>query len=93
MFKNLLLDGTIIAAILLILARLIPNDKLKSYGVKLGTGLSLYGRSKAGAKVWEKLEEFMENSLSVFLEGVKEGLDSDDGGKDEPVETVQKAEN
>jgi phage-related tail protein len=76
--NEILLSTAGVSFLLLIVARLVPNDKLKALGVSAGKAISAFGGKKMGPKVWEKVEDFLENSVKVFLEGVKEGLDSDD---------------
>lgn len=69
------------AVLLLIIARLIPNDKLDTFGFKCGCLLTLYGKSKLGKAFWEKIEDFIENSFQVFFCAFQRGLHSDDNGE------------
>lgn len=82
MIKTLLFSGAGIGFILFVLARVMPNEDLKKYGISLGKAISRFGVGKFGKSVWEKFEDFFQNGASIFLSGVKEGLDSDDEKKD-----------
>lgn len=75
---NVLFSGAGISFFLLILSRLIPNDKLKTVSVKAGIIISKTGRSKLGKKFWERLENYIENSLTIVFGGLKEGWNEDD---------------
>jgi len=61
-----------------IIARIIPNDKLRVWGVTVGKLMTGWFTLKLGRPFWLKLEDFLENSAGAFLEGLREGLDSDD---------------
>ncbi len=80
--------GSIISIVLMVIAKLLPNDKLRVYGVSVGSAVDLFGRARLG-KSWEKLEDFLVNSVGVFLEGFRDGLDYP---KDEELPVVPKTE-
>ena len=75
---NVVFSSVGISFFLLILSRLLPNNKLKEASVKFGIILSKTGRSRFGKKFWERLENYIENSLTVILNGLKEGWNKDD---------------
>lgn len=58
--------------------RMLPNEKLYAWGLKTGQFLNSFGKSKMGSTTWEKLEDFLVNSIGEYLKGVKIGLDSDE---------------
>ena len=84
MLKNVVLGGAGVSLVLLILARMVPNEKLGAWGEALGKLLSAFGTKKLSKSTWEKVEDFLENSLTVFFAGLRKGLDSDDDQKEEP---------
>lgn len=73
--------GLAASVILLVLAKLLPNEKVYSFGYKLGLALTVFGSAKVG-RGWGKLEDFFINSGGQFFGGLKQGLNSDDD--DEP---------
>jgi hypothetical protein len=75
---NLLTVGASLGLILSLLARFVPNDKLYGWGVKSGQFLNSFGSAKMGSSAWEKLEDFLVNSIGEYLKGVKIGLDEDE---------------
>lgn len=75
---NILTLGAGLGIILATVARFIPNDKLYAWGVKSGQFFNSLGTSKMGTKSWEKLEDFLVNSIGEYLKGVKIGLDDDE---------------
>ena len=75
---NILLSGTGASFALLFLARLLPNELVHAVSVKIGRIMTGFGRMQLGKAFWEKIEDFMENSIGVFWNGVREGLNSDD---------------
>ena len=77
-FTNIVFSGMGLSFFLLILSRMIPNDKLKKASVKFGRIISKTGKSRFGKKFWEGLENYIENSLSVIFTGLKEGWNEDD---------------
>lgn len=76
--SNIVLTGAGASFLLLILARLLPNDQVRAFGYKLGQAATAFGVHKLGKAFWEKIEDFLENSSTQFFEGLREGLDSDD---------------
>lgn len=83
---KLALSGAGVGAFLFVLARLIPNERLDSWGFIVGSIVTGFGAGKLGSKTWEMIESFLENSSGAFLDGVKKGLDRDDV-KDAPEVT------
>ena len=61
-----------------LMARWIPNDKLNAWGLATGRFLNNFGKAKMGSVTWEKLEDFLVNSIGEYLRGVKVGLDEDE---------------
>ena len=82
--------GSIIGIVLMVIAKLLPNDKLHSIGVSVGNTIDTFGRSKLGGS-WEKLEDFVVNSAGVFLIGFKVGLDFE--GELPPAKKEEKKKN
>ena len=77
-FTHIVFSGVGLSFFLLILSRLIPNDKLGKASANIGRILSKTGRSKFGKKFWEGLENYIENSISVIFTSLKEGWNEDD---------------
>ncbi len=69
--------GSVIGIALMVLAKVLPNEKLFSYGYSTGAALNVFGTAKLGAG-WEKIEDFLINSIGEFLRGMKAGLDPED---------------
>lgn len=67
-----------VAAALALLARLLPDKKLKAVGHSAGAALSKFGNSKWGAKVYEPVETFVQKSIVPVVDGFSEGLDYDE---------------
>ena len=88
LIAKILLSSAGVTFLLFVVARILPNEKIKAAGVRVGRGLSLFGVGKLGKALWEKVEDFLENSSTVFLDGVKEGLDADDNETDQPNQTT-----
>lgn len=81
--SNVILSGAGAAFLLFIVARILPNEKIRALGVSIGKTVSAFGARKVGKAFWEKVEDFLENSSGVLLEGIKEGLDADDAQPDD----------
>ena len=64
--------------ILVFVTRFLPNEKLYAWGLKSGQFLNSFGKARMGSTAWEKLEDFLVNSIGEYLKGVKIGLDSDE---------------
>ena len=58
-----------------LVARWLPNEKLYAWGLKSGQFLDSFGSARMGRSMWEKLEDFLVNSIGEYLKGVKVGLD------------------
>ena len=67
--------GAVLGLILASLARILPNDKLYAWGLKSGQFLNSLGTAKMGSASWEKLEDFLINSVGEYLRGMRIGLD------------------
>jgi len=74
---NVISLTTIITFALALIARFIPNDKIYGYGLRIGQILDGFGSTKFGSIAWEKIEDFLINSVGEFLRGFKSGLDDD----------------
>ena len=61
-----------------LVTRWIPNTKLYAWGLKSGQFLNSFGKARMGSITWEKLEDFLVNSIGEYLRGIKIGLDSDE---------------
>lgn len=72
--------GLFLGLITSLIARFVPNEKLFSWGVKIGQLLNGFGTSKIGSIAWEKIEDFLINSIGEFFRGIKSGLDDSEGG-------------
>ncbi len=71
---DLIALGAIVSFVLTILAKLLPNDKVYAFGVKIGQALNSFGHARIG-DTWEKVEDFFVNSLGQLFSGLKVGLD------------------
>lgn len=69
--------GAVLSFVLLIVGKMLPNEKVFGFGFKLGKTISSIGILKAGDN-WEKFEDFLINSGGQFFSGIKNGLNSDD---------------
>jgi hypothetical protein len=70
--------GAVLGLVLAGLARILPNEKLYAWGLKSGQFLNGLGTARMGSTSWEKLEDFLVNSLGEFFKGMKVGLDVDE---------------
>lgn len=75
--SNLIASGVGVSIILAVIAWIIPNDKLYSFGFGIGQSLSKMAVLRFGI-VWERIEDFTVNSIGMILSGLKSGLNSDD---------------
>jgi hypothetical protein len=64
--------------IILLLTKWIPNDKLTLWFNGFGRVISSFGRSKFGIIFWEKIEDFLEDSVYVCGRAFLKGLEEDD---------------
>jgi len=71
-----LTNPLVISLIALIVAKLLPNSRLESWGEKLGVVCTL-GLSRLLPDVWAKIESWVINGLSTFIKGFIKGLESD----------------
>ena len=70
--------GFIVTTILSILAKVISNDKLYAWGINLGCMITGYGSTHMPKTMYEKIEDYLQNSFGVFFGGVTDGLNMDD---------------
>lgn len=87
---NVVASGVGVSILLALIARLVPNEKLYAFGFGLGQSLSRIAVLRFGM-AWEKVEDFLVNSIGVVLSGTKAGLNSDDG-IEQPAETADSKE-
>ena len=82
--------GVVINVILLILSRIVSNERIHGVGVSLGKALDRFGTLKLGV-AWEKVEDFIENSGTQFFTGFKVGLNDgeDNTPKEDPKSNVR----
>ena len=57
---------------------LLSRKSTRRWGFRIGRFLTLFCRQKIGVKGWEKLEDRLKSTVGDFVEGVYEGLDSDE---------------
>ena len=55
----------------------LPKDKTHALGFRIGRAMSVFGQKKAG-KHYESVENRLQTTLTDFVGGIMEGLDSDD---------------
>ena len=67
--------GAVLGLVLAGLARVLPNEKLYAWGFRSGQFFNSFGTAKMGSASWEKLEDFLVNSIGEYLKGMKIGLD------------------
>ena len=77
LFGDIITIGTIIGVGITVVAKFLPNPKVYKFGYNIGVALTSFGTSKIG-KAWEKIEDFLTNSLGIFFTGMKDGLNSDE---------------
>lgn len=75
---DLLTLGAVLGFGISALARILPNEKLYAWGLKSGQFFNSLGTAKMGSASWEKLEDFLVNSIGEYLRGMKIGLDEPD---------------
>ncbi len=66
--------GVVLGVVLAGLARILPNDKLYVWGQKSGRFFNNLGTAKMGSSSWERVEDFLTNSIGEYLRGMKDGL-------------------
>jgi hypothetical protein len=71
--------GTAAAIVLVsVLTRFLPNEKLYMWGYEWGLSLSTFATGKIGY-AWNKIEDFICNSIGILFNGFRDGLNADDG--------------
>lgn len=70
--------GSIVSIALTVLAKIIPNDKVYGFGVVVGKAISSFGNLRFGQAIYEKVEDFVLNSMLQFINGIKFGMEFDD---------------
>ena len=83
--QNVVLSASGASIVLMVLARLVPNDRLLAWCRAAGAALSGFGRGRLGRGFWEQIESFVENSIAVAWQGFREGLNRDDAEQDHPA--------
>ena len=66
--------GAISTIILMVIAKVLPNEKTYIWGIKSGQFLDSFGHAKIGNS-WEKVEDLFINSFGRFFAGLKIGFD------------------
>ena len=78
---SLILPGlvgvVVVPAALYLIGLFMPRRITYSFGYRIGRLLTGFGQKRMGHD-WEQLEDSMKSTVSDFVEGVYEGLDSDD---------------
>ena len=77
---NLWATGGIVVAIIFIAHRVISDEKLSTWGYKIGFSISSFGRSKLGKSNYEKLEIEFLSWTGAFVSGIAKGLTADNNG-------------
>jgi len=76
-----ILTGVITAVavplVLYLFGLLLPRKRTFGLGFKLGRFLTRFGQRRIGPK-WENIEDRVQATVADFVEGVYQGLDSDD---------------
>ena len=76
--NNLLLTAGGAGAVIFILGRIVPNDKLLGAGISTGKIITATGRRILGKAFWERAETELKSCGGVYLKGILKGLESDD---------------
>jgi hypothetical protein len=76
--RELIFSGTGAGMVILTLARLLPNERLYVVCRSTGRALTGFGRAHMGRVFWEKVEHFVENSVQVCWDGLRDGWNYDD---------------
>lgn len=71
------LTSIIIDLVVKIVSGQIHDDDLKAAGIAHGKWITTNAKAKLGAS-WEGIEDVIEDKSGAYLEGIFEGLDSDD---------------
>lgn len=80
--NNLLLTGAGAGALIFIIMKIIPNEKIYSCGEGIGIAITAAGRRAFGKEFYEKIEYQALSWGGYFIEGLIDGLQSDkDNGK------------
>lgn len=66
--------------LLLLLGKYVPSSKFRAWGLKAGTKITTKGNSFKYLKpgIYEDIETSFVGSLKAFVDGLYEGLDSDE---------------
>ena len=76
--NNLLLTSAGAGALIFILVRIIPNEKILASGIWIGTFITAKGTQLLGEKFWERIEKEFISWGGIFFKGIVKGLESDD---------------
>lgn len=77
LLTNIAGTAALVAVLLTLAAKFVPNERVYLCGYSVGKYLTKFGTTKIGY-AWEKIEDFIDNSSTIFLNGFKDGLNSDD---------------
>lgn len=79
-----LIAGNWITAAVIVAPFVLPNQLVYKAGYGAGRAASLLLRQKAGKRTGERVEGYLQGSLSALTGGVNDGMDLDDheNGKD-----------
>jgi len=78
---SLILHGAIgavgVPVVLYLFGLLLSRKTTHAFGFKIGKLTSGFGQKKVGGS-WDKIESRIQTTIQDFVDGVKDGLDSDD---------------
>lgn len=74
----LILGGVAVPLIVMLINMLLPNEKVRAFGFRIGRAASKYFRQKLGDP-YEKVENKIQGTLAAFIDGLNSGLDVDEG--------------
>jgi hypothetical protein len=79
--------ASIVAAILAMLAKILPDDKLYKWGLAIGVAASAFGNKRIPS--YERIERFLQDSLRAFFVGLEDGINGDDPKEeDKPYDDI-----
>lgn len=73
-----------VPALLFVWVLILKPKTVHGWGRGMGSLLSAFGQKKVGRENWEKIENRLSGTISDFISGMQEGMDSDDNGKGDP---------
>lgn len=87
--KDVITIGATATVVLTIIAKLLPNAKVYGYGFSFGEWLNAFGTSKVGSKTWERVEDFIINSVGQLVKGIRDGLNYGEKEENEEQNNVR----